>query len=102
VGTKGKASARRGIAGATPEARRRFVEKGQANLARWKTDCVADAKAVRDMTAEFEKELRAEIGENPSAIASALAVSAVSSYGTIALVSQKIKKRKGWAAVSTA
>jgi ATP-dependent DNA ligase len=68
---------------------------GARNLERWRASQDADAAEVREMTAAFEKELRAEIGENTSAIASALARSAVASYHTVCLVSLKITKGLG-------
>ncbi len=76
-------------------AKKNMAIAGQANLERWRAGQDEDARSVREMTEAFEKELRAEIGENTSAIASALAVSAVASYGTVCLVSLKITKGRG-------
>jgi hypothetical protein len=73
-------------------AKKHMAEAGQTNLERWRASKDADAASVREMTAAFEKELGEEIGSAPSAIASALARSAVASYSTICLVSLKITK----------
>jgi len=79
----------------SPQGKAECARAGQANLERWRATQDEDARSVHEMTAAFEKELRVEIGENTSAIASALAVSAVASYSTICIASLKLTKGYG-------
>ncbi len=65
---------------------------GAANLKAWRASKDTDAAEVRAMTTAFETQLRAEIGDDTSAIASAFIASAVASYATICIASLNLTK----------
>lgn len=74
------------------DGRRACARAGAANLKAWRARKDTDATEVREMTTAFETQLRAETGDDTSAIASALRKSAVASYSTICIASLHLTK----------
>lgn len=75
----------------SPEGRLECARVGSANLKAWRASHDADAQRARELSADFERRLREEIGPDASAIGLGLIESAVASYACMVIVSLKLR-----------
>jgi hypothetical protein len=74
----------------TKAGRAAMGEAGRENLTAWRATQDADAQRARELTADFERRLREEIGPDASVIGLGLIESAIASYRCMVIVSLKL------------